>query len=54
MMKILISWMIKCSKYHKTFTVAPYYITFIVYITEPTIFYGWNEQMIWKVSLVFH
>jgi hypothetical protein len=41
-------------KVSQDFTVAPYYITFIVYITEHTICYGWNEQMIWKVSLVFH
>jgi len=29
--------MLKVSQY---FTVAPYYITFIVYITEPVILYG--------------
>ena len=27
-------------KVSQDFTVAPYYIIFIVYITEPTIFYG--------------
>jgi hypothetical protein len=41
-------------KVSQDFTVAPYYITFIVYITEPTLFYGWNEEMIWKVSLGFY
>ena len=38
----------KMLKVSQDFIVAPYYITFIVYITEPTLFYGWNEQMIWK------
>jgi hypothetical protein len=37
-------------KVSQDFTVAPYYITFIAYITEPTLFYGWNEEMIWKVN----
>jgi len=27
-------------KVSQDFTVTPYYITFIVHITEPTIFYG--------------
>ena len=38
----------KMLKVSQDFTVTPYYITFIVYITELTILYGWNEQMIWK------
>ena len=38
----------KMLKVSQDFTVAPYYITCIVYILEPTIFYGWNEQIIWK------
>jgi hypothetical protein len=32
-------------KVSQDFTVAPYYITFIVYITEPTLFYGFRVSL---------